>query len=267
MVERHRFMMSLSWSTETTWSYSYTARFPGRCTGGKDGLRSAVGSGRDSWRLTQRRQTLWYVDFYSRGPAARYFRGRPSTRLGNLHAVEVVRQLTGSLVITNKCGDEITSEQRSVTTGCGTRRVFGYALARSDYFRLNHLHVGGGSGGNRGYRRELGVRDCPWPPGLGLTTDWYPQPEFRKRGPDALGVVLGYAGTFSVPFRWDRLKRASLKRLSVPLRYSKTVEYPPADTSDDQRTGVFESQTGQIRTEMRGMWALKRISPPRRLRG
>jgi hypothetical protein len=266
MVERHRFMMSLSWSTETTWSYSYTIRWPGRC-GGKDGLQSAVGSGRDSWRLTQRRPTLWYVDFYSGGHAARYFRGRPSTRLGNGHRVDVVRQLTGSFVVTSKCGSEITSEQRSVTTDCGTRRFSGYALGRSDYLRLNHLHVGAGSGGNRGYRRELELRDCPYPPGLGVTSDWFPRPEFRKRGAYALGVVLGYAGTFSVPFRWERLKRASLKRLSVPLRYSKTVEYPPADTSDDQQSRAFESQTGQIRTEMTGMWALKRISPPRRLRG
>jgi hypothetical protein len=265
MVERHRFMMSLSWSTETTWSYSYTARSPGGCFGRppEDGEMRAFGSGRDSWRLTQRRPTLWYVDFYTPAPA--FLRGRPSTRLGNLHKVNIVRELTGSFIQTNKCGSTVRSETRWPTTDCGTRTFPAYALGGSDFLRRQHLRVGAGSGGNRAYRREIGLRNCPFPPGAGLT-DWYPPrglPELRG----AQSVVLGYPGRFSVPFRWERLKDVSLKRLSIPLRYSKTIEYPPADTSDDQEKREFETQTGRITTKMTGMFTLKRIGPPRRFPG
>lgn len=257
-------MQSLSWSTETTWSYSYTVRRPGGCGRGReyvDFLMTASGSGRDSWRLTQRRPTLWYVDFYD--PPERFLRGRPDTRLGNGHKVNIVRELTGSFVQTLKCGTTVTSETRWGTTDCGKRTFPAYAWGGSDFLRRNHLRVVAGSGGNRGYRREIGPLDCPFPPDAGLK-DWYPPsglPEIR--GTD--GVVLGYPGRFSVPFRWDRIKK--LKRLNVPLRYSKTIEYPPANTSDDEVKREYETQTGRITTKMKGMFTLKRISPPRRFPG
>jgi hypothetical protein len=255
-TERHRFMMSLSWTTETTWNYSYTERETGGCHTGEDLVQSAAGAGRETWRLTSRRPTLFYVDFYS-GPGTASYRGRPPT--GGLHKVDVVHDLNGSFVRQTRCGARVSYEDRWPTGDCGARRFPLFTRARANIPRRNRLGINVVGGGNRAYRATKGRPDCPGPPGEDRQNLWDARPPIPQA--ELLTIFVRHPGGFDVPFRWERLKK--VKRLTTPLRYVKTVKYRPASPS--RRQGVVVTQTGAIRTEIVGKWTLKRIGrPPRR---
>lgn len=246
--EHHQFAVAISWSQETAWEYKYARRFAGNCGGNAERRRTEEGSGKENWRLTARRPGLLNVYFH-RHP---YYRGRPALTWATRHIVDLVRERSGSLEGVTWCGTTALLVDKASRSKCGRVAFPIFMTIETAKPRRNTLSTEIWPAGNRSWQREKAmVRDCPNPPNYSGGVYAEPGEEPRE--------VKGTFGTplvLVVPFRWDALKNKARKRFVIPLTYSGSFTYPPAQPSEEP--GETESQTGKLTTVARGKLILTR---------
>lgn len=248
--QRHQFTATVSWSEETVWEYKYSRRFGNGCDSNPaiERRQTREGNGRESWRITARRPGLLNVYFH-RHP---YYRGRPQVKWATRHTVDLVRERSGTLEAVSWCGATALMRDKASEAQCGRLAWASMMVVDKEPFRRNALLTELWTIGNRSWRREKTlVRRCPNPP------DYFGG-VYSPSGdePRDVGGMYGAPSGFVIPFRWDSLKNKARKRFVIPLTYTGSFTYPPAEAPEDPRETV--SQTGKVTTVARGKLILTR---------